>query len=81
MHNDQKNSTLSSELLNASGLLLKLTWQATKFIVRNAPKAIVTIAHVKREITDAIVDEYQSVQKYRREEELNQKIRALKERK
>jgi hypothetical protein len=42
---------------------------------------LITIARAKREITNAVVNEYQDVQKQRREEELNAKIRALKERK
>lgn len=61
-------------------LTFSIMWQIIKFIVRYTPLTLITIARAKREITDAVVDTYQDVQKRRREEELNAKIRALKER-
>jgi alpha-ketoglutarate-dependent taurine dioxygenase len=76
-----KESTFKDELISGGKLLLGLSWQATKFIVRNTPKAIVTLAHAKRELIDTIAQEYQNIQKHIREEQLNEKIRALKERK
>ena len=71
--------SFKKELYNATKLILGLSWQATKFIVHNTPKAIVTIAHAKREVIDAVTHKYQNVQKHIREEQLNEKIRALKE--
>lgn len=67
-------------LFKSIKLTLNILWQLIKFIVRYTPLALITIARAKREITDAVVDTYQDVQKRRREEELNAKIRALKER-
>lgn len=67
-------------LFKSIKLTLNILWQLIKFIVRYTSLALITIARAKREITDAVVDTYQDVQKRRREEELNAKIRALKER-
>lgn len=67
-------------LLKSIKLTFSILWQLIKFIVRYTPLALITIARAKREMTDAVVDTYQDVQKRRREEELNAKIRALKER-
>lgn len=67
-------------LIKSIKLTFSILWQLIKFIVHYTPLALITIARAKREITDAVVDTYQDVQKRRREEELNAKIRALKER-
>lgn len=67
-------------LFKSTKLTFSILWHLIKFIVRYTPLALITIARAKREITDAVVDTYQDVQKRRREEELNAKIRALKER-
>lgn len=73
--------TFTQILIKSIKLTFSILWQLIKFIVRYTPLALITIARAKREITDAVVDTYQDVQKRRREEELNAKIRALKERK
>lgn len=67
-------------LYEAIKLTFTILWQLIKFIVHYTPLALVTIAKTKREITDAVVSEYQDIQKRKREEELNAKIRALRER-
>ena len=77
MNNDM---TFTQILFKSIKLTFTILWQIIKFIVRYTPLALITIARAKREITDAVVDTYQDVQKRRREEELNVKIRALKER-
>lgn len=77
MNNDMSFTHI---LFKSIKLTLSILWQLIKFIVRYTPLALITIARAKREITDAVVDTYQDVQKRRREEELNAKIRALKER-
>lgn len=77
-----KNSTsFLSILFKAIKLAFKVLWQLIKFIVRHTPKAVVTVAKAKRELTDTISNEYQNIQKHIREEELNPKIRALKDKK
>lgn len=70
--------TFTQILFKSIKLMLSILWQLIKFIVRYTPLTLITIARAKREITDAVVDTYQDVQKRRREEELNEKIRALK---
>lgn len=70
--------TFTKILFKSIKLTLTILWQLIKFIIRYTPLALIAIARAKREITDAVVDTYQDVQKRRREEELNEKIRALK---
>jgi alpha-ketoglutarate-dependent taurine dioxygenase len=77
----KNETTFLSILFEAIKLTFKVLWQVTKFIVRHTPKAVVTVAKAKRELTDTLVNEYQNIQKHIREEELNAKIRALKGRK
>lgn len=73
-----KEITFTQILFKSIKLTFRIVWQLIKFIVRYTPLALITIAKAKCEITDAVVDTYQDVQKRRREEELNEKIRALK---
>jgi len=75
----KNETTFLSILFEAIKLTFKILW-LTKFIIRHTPKAVVTVAKAKRELTDTLVNEYQNIQKHIREEELNAKIRALKER-
>ena len=70
--------TFTQILFKSIKLTFRILWQLIKFIVRYTPLALLTLAKAKREITDTVVDTYQDVQKRRREEELNEKIRALK---
>lgn len=70
--------TFTQILFKSIKLTFTILLQLIKFIVRYTPLALITIARAKREITDAVVNEYQDVQKRRREEELNAKITALK---
>ena len=59
--------------------LLKFGFDGTKCVVKHTPKAIVTVANAKRELTDTIASEYQKFQKEQREQELEEKIKLLKE--
>ena len=58
--------------------LLRLGFNGTVCAVKNAPKAVVTVANIKREITDTIEIEYQQHQKEIKEKELEDKILKLK---
>lgn len=58
--------------------LLKFGWHGTTCVVKNTPKAIATVASAKRELTDALSEEYEKYQKEVKEDALNEKIKQLK---
>lgn len=57
----------------------KLLWDGTSCAVKNTPKAIATVASIKREITDTVTEEYYKYKKELKEQELAEKIAQLKE--
>ena len=64
-------------LFGASKSLLKFGWNAGSCAVKHTPKAIVTVANAKRELTDTLASEYQKFQKEQREEALEEKIKRI----
>jgi hypothetical protein len=56
---------------------LKLGIHGTTCIVRNVPKAVTTIASVKREVIEGITDEYQQHQKQVKLDALDEKMAQL----
>jgi len=47
--------------------------------IRNTPKAVVTVAKVKREITETLTEEYYKIQKEIETKELEESIRKIKQ--
>lgn len=72
-----KEESLSKELFSLGWLCTKLAWQGSKFIVKNTPKAIVTIVEVRREIVNGINDEYTEFKKEQMKLEMNDTIKML----
>lgn len=70
----RKENSLSSDLWEVSKFLSSATWDLSKFLVKNTPKAVMTVAQVKREIIDAVEEEVHQIQKENKE----QKSRLLK---
>ena len=62
-------------ILGATG---KLLLRGTGCAIKHTPKALATVASVKRELTDTISDEYANYQKQLKEDALNEKIRQIK---
>jgi len=62
--------------------ILLLAWvifvEAIGFILRNLPKAIVTIVILRRELRESIEEELSEIAKAQIEEELTRKIRRIK---
>ena len=58
--------------------LLKLGFDGTVCAVKNTPKAIATVAAVKREVTDTLTLEYEKHQKREQKKALEEKIRMIK---
>ena len=58
--------------------LTKLTFNVAGCAIKNAPKAIVAVADIKREIIDAGTQEWNQYQKELKEDALNEKIKQLK---
>ena len=76
--NDRKTKMhVVGSLFNFGVSLTKLTLNVTGCAIKNTPKAIVTIAAVKREIVADLESEYNQYQKELKEEALNEKIRQL----
>lgn len=57
--------------------LTKLTFNVAGCAIKNAPKAVVAVAAVKREIIDIGTQEWNQYQKEQQEEALNEKIKQL----
>jgi len=57
--------------------LLKFGFDGTKCIVKHTPKAVVTVANAKRELTENIGSEYQKFQKEQKEQALEEKIKGV----
>jgi hypothetical protein len=77
-NNIKPEDDFKSGLWEVSKFLLGCSWQATKFLAKNTPKAIVTVAQVKREIFDMAETEYREYQKQQKEDALNDRIKQLK---
>jgi len=73
-----KDDSLTGDLIKVGIFSSKLLWETTKFLAKNTPKAIVTVAHVKRELVDAIEDELAMIKKERQEALLEEKIAKIK---
>ena len=58
--------------------LTKLALNTTGCAIKNAPKAVVAVAAIKRDIVHAIEDEIQENQKQLKVDALEQKIKKLK---
>ena len=80
---DEKKSKweVTKEVFGIGSSLMKFGFTGTKCLVRNTPKALATVASVKREITDTISEEYVKFQKEQKEEALEEKIKQLSYRK
>ena len=64
-------------LFRFGGSLTKLTLHTTSCVVKNVPKAVVAVAGAKREVVNAIEDEWNQYQKEQKEDALNEKIKQL----
>lgn len=58
--------------------LTKLTLNVAGCAIKNAPKAVVAVAALKREMIDAGTQEWNEYQKELKEDALNEKIKQLK---
>ncbi len=77
---DEKKSKMQvvGGLFGILGSTGKLLLRGTGCAIKHTPKALATVASVKRELTDTISDEYASYQKQLKEDALNEKIKQLK---
>ena len=75
--NKTKMNVLGS-MFSLGKSLTKLTANAGYCVVKNAPKAVIAVASVKREIVTAIEDGIQDHQKQLKEDALNEKIKQLR---
>ncbi len=79
---------LSADKKRASGFLkglfgfgvhcTKLTYNLVFSAIKYTPKAVTTIAKVKRDVSDEIVGAYNEIQKEKLEDNFNRKIKELK---
>ena len=77
---DEKQTKMSvvKNIFKFGGSLTKLALNTTSCAIKNAPKAVVAVASVKREIVHAVEDEWTQYQREQKEEALEQKIKQLK---
>ena len=76
---DEKQTKMSvvKNLFKFGGSLTKLTLNTTSCVVKNVPKAVVAVAGAKREVVNALEDEWNQYQKEQKEDALNEKIKQL----
>ena len=74
----QSKMDVTKSIFGIGKNLLKFGFTGTTCIVKNTPKAIATVASVKRELTDTITDEYTKYQREQKEQALLEKIENLK---
>jgi len=76
---DEKKTKMNvvGSLFSFGVSLTKFTFNVLGCAVKNTPKAIVTVAAVKREIVQEIESEYREYQKELKEDALNEKIKLL----
>lgn len=76
---DKKKSKFSvvKSIFKFGGSLTKLAFNTTTCAVKNAPKAVVTVAAVKREIVTAIEEEIHEQRKQAQKDALDAKIKKL----
>jgi hypothetical protein len=71
-------SEVLGTLFDLGKKVTRLGWDAGVCAVRNTPKAVVTVAKVKREVKEALTEEYYRLQQEIKKEELEESIRQLK---
>jgi len=77
---DEKKTKMNvvGSLFGIVGSIGKLALNTTGCAIKNAPKAIVAVAAVKRELIEAGTQEWNKYQKQQKEEALHEKIMQLK---
>ena len=75
---NKKKTSLVGDLFRLGMSVTKLTLKVGGCAVKYTPKAVVAVAHAKREIVNAIEDGYREMEKERMEAEMNEKIKRLK---
>jgi len=76
---DEKQTKIGvvKNIFKFGGSLTKLTLNTTSCVVKNVPKAVVAVAGAKREVVNALEDEWNQYQKEQKEDALNEKIKQL----
>ena len=76
---DKRKSKMNvvGSIFNLGKSLTKLTVNAGVYTIKNAPKAIVSVAAVKREVVTAITEEIHEHKKQVKIDTLNEKIKQL----
>ena len=67
-------------LFGILGSTSKLLWHGTGCAIRHTPRALATVASVKREIVETVTEELRQIEKERREREIRERILELKKR-
>lgn len=77
---DEKQTKMNvvGNIFGLGASLTKLALNTTGCAIKNAPKAVVAVASVKREIVNAIEEEVRETQKQHKEDALEEKIKQLK---
>ena len=77
---DEKQTKISvvTNIFKFGGTLTKLAFTTTSCVVKNVPKAVVTVAGAKREVVSAIENEWNQYQKEQKEDALNKRIKQLR---
>ena len=72
---------IMKDVFGVSVILTKALWETGKFVLKHTPEVIVTVAAVKREISDAVQEEYATYKKEQLNQQLENEIKLLMEKK
>jgi len=75
--NKQTKMGVVKNLFKFGGSLTKLAFDTTSCAVKHAPKAIGAAANAKREVMNAVEDEWSEYQKEKRREALDRELKLL----
>lgn len=69
------------DVFQVTAILTKGAWETGKFVVKHTPEVIVTVAAIKRELSDVVQEEYATYKKEQLNEKMQDEIKLLLEKK
>lgn len=76
----KSNKSTGGQVWAVTKFLTSATWLTGKFIAKNTPTVLGVAWEIKKEMNEAIVEEYQQYKKEQKELELEEKIKMISKR-
>jgi len=74
----KKTSGVFKDLFQMSSSAVKATWSLGSMVVKHTPKVVVTVADVKRELVEGMVEAFQETKNQELDNQFEQKLKNLK---